>query len=810
MDKEDKDDPKKILRIDGFSDRADNQLFVPNFLFFSEEREVDLNKVYDTKGRRYKVRGLIEILRRYKFTITENTPIEEEVALDPELLGKVFENLLAAYNPETGATARKQTGSFYTPREIVNYMVDESLIAYLQNSLSGRSDLRIATSDDNDLQTTTETKLHHLLAYNDEPHQFTEAETEQLINAIDTLKILDPACGSGAFPMGILHKLVFILGKLDPRNDQWRRRQIAKVNNLIDMAEEIDDSTVRRNTIRDLEHEKDNINEAFERNELDYGRKLYLIENCIYGVDIQPVAVQIAKLRFFISLVVDQKIDDTQENRGVRPLPNPETKFVAGNTLIGVEKPAQLLMRNPEIDRKEKELGGIRRKHFTARTQKTKEKYRNLDKHIRAKISQLLKSDGFPSETTEKIANWDPYDQNAVADFFDAEWMFGITEGFDVVIGNPPYVESRNSMLSDDQKTAYGKQVVSDWKESLPRGSDLLIYFYARSAKFLNESGSGCFITQNAWLNTDYGRKFQRFSLNKFSFLKIIDSSSKFFSDSKSQNINTIITIFVRKLVEELEYGVVDANLTIGDKKVIKSNQVMKWGHIFSMPEFYREIVAEMQSKAQTSRQISFGQGLNFPLGQLSDGNSDLPIIVKSAQFIAGSADQKIKSALARKRMDKVPALIMPRGVGARHYCTFNACRAFSYSHVELYLSKNLWNSDRHYCLWVYLNSSFVWLFREITGRKNLGGGLLKAEATDMKMLPIDFNFDFAADAKIVFANLKNREPMPVAKEVYTKEHLLIDDLVATYFGFQGKVEDIRSALIDQVNFRLTRAKSPK
>ena len=527
-------------------------------------------------------------------------------------------------------------------------------------------------------------------------------------------------------------------------------------------------------------------------------------------MDIQPVAVQIAKLRFFISLVVDQRIDDTQENRGVRPLPNLETKFVAGNTLIGVEKPTQLLMRNPEIDRKERELGGVRRKHFTARTPRTKEKYRNLDKQIRAEISQLLKSDGFPSETTEKIANWDPYDQNAVADFFDAEWMFGITEGFDVVIGNPPYVESRNSMLSDDQKTAYGKQVISDWKESLPRGSDLLIYFYARSAKFLNESGSGCFITQNAWLNTDYGHKFQRFSLNKFSFLKIIDSSSKFFFDSESQNINTIITVFVRKLAEELAYSVVDANLTIGDKKVIKANQVMKWGHIFSMPEFYREIVVEMQSKARTSRQISFGQGLNVPLGQLSDGNSDLPIIVKSAQFVAVSADQKIKPALARKRMDKIPALIMPRGVGARHYCTFNACRAFSYSHVELYLPKNLWNSDMHYCLWVYLNSSFVWLFREITGRKNLGGGLLKAEATDMKMLPVDFNFDFAADAKTVFANLKNREPVPVSKEIYTEEHLLIDDLVAAYFGFQGKVEDIRSALIEQVNFRLTRAKSQK
>ena len=344
LDKEDKDDPKKILRIDGFSDREDNQLSVPNFLFFSEEKDVDLNSVYDTKGKRYKVRGLIDILRRYKFTITENTPIEEEVALDPELLGKVFENLLAAYNPETGGTARKQTGSFYTPREIVNYMVDESLIAYLKNAIFCRSDLPVATFETDDLSDATETKLRHLFAYNDKPHQFTDTETEQLIAAIDTLKILDPACGSGAFPMGILHKLVFILGKLDPRNDQWRQRQIAKVQNLIDMAEEIDDSTVRRNTIRDLEQEKDNINEAFTRNELDYGRKLYLIENCIYGVDIQPVAVQIAKLRFFISLVVDQRIDDTQENRGVRPLPNLETKFVAGNTLIGVEKPTQLLI----------------------------------------------------------------------------------------------------------------------------------------------------------------------------------------------------------------------------------------------------------------------------------------------------------------------------------------------------------------------------------------------------------------------------------------------------------------------------------
>ncbi len=134
LDRRDKSDEPEI-RIDGFSDRADNLLSIPNELFFSEEREVDLNADFGTSRKKYKVRGLIDIFNGYKFTVTENTPLEEEVALDPELLGQVFENLLAAYNPETQTTARKQTGSFYTPREIVNYMVDESLIAYLENAL---------------------------------------------------------------------------------------------------------------------------------------------------------------------------------------------------------------------------------------------------------------------------------------------------------------------------------------------------------------------------------------------------------------------------------------------------------------------------------------------------------------------------------------------------------------------------------------------------------------------------------------------------------------------------------------------------
>lgn len=284
----------------------------------------------------------------------------------------------------------------------------------------------------------------------------------------------------------------------------------------------------------------------------------------------------------------------------------------------------------------------------------------------------------------------------------------------------------------------------------------------------------------------------------------------KFFSDTKSQNINAVITLFTRKMVKNIEYGIADAEMNVANQKVIKAKQSMKWGSILSMPPFYEEILSKMSPNLHINDKISFGQGLNLSLHQLSNKASDLPIIVKDTQFVSGSVDGKIRKALARNRMKKIPALIMPRGIGERHYCTFNSSRAFSLSHVELYLPDNLWNSEMHYCLWLYLNSSFVWLFREITGRQNLGGGMLKAEATDMKILPIAFDFDFSSEAKRIFRHLKNREPLPIAEEIVTEEHLRIDEIVANYFGFENIEEEIRDVLLDKVNFRMTRAQPQK
>jgi len=327
------------IRLDDFSEEKGNSLCLPNELFFGDERPVDLSDVYaDNRRRKESVRGLIEILSRYKFTVEENTPLEQEIALDPELLGKVFENLLASYNEDTRTTARKATGSYYTPREIVGYMVDEALIAYLKSALNGCS------SPEAELEQNLRKLCSSIPERFENP--FSPSDTGRLIEALDRAKILDPACGSGAFLMGALHRMVDILQKLDPLNRAWKEQQLTKAKQDRDLAEQMQDEENRTNTLREIENRIQDIERSFDTrfHALDYARKLYLIENCIYGVDIQPIACQIAKLRFFIALIVDQNVDRRQKNFGVRPLPNLETKIVAADLYVYFEAVLRCLL----------------------------------------------------------------------------------------------------------------------------------------------------------------------------------------------------------------------------------------------------------------------------------------------------------------------------------------------------------------------------------------------------------------------------------------------------------------------------------
>lgn len=477
--------------IDGFSDQMTKgeQLIVPDYLFFGVSEEADISDVVGIDDKKYKnaaVKGLINILKSYKFTITENTPIEEDVALDPELLGKVFENLLASYNPETKTTARKQTGSFYTPREIVNYMVDESLIAYLKNAITNWG------LNEKDL----DTELHVLTSFDTKvPFADNTNLQKEIIQALSTCTILDPACGSGAFPMGILQKMVHILQKLDPDNKVWKEVQLQKAEQESKTAFEIEDKQARQDQLLE-------INEAFDQsiNDPDYARKLFLIENCIYGVDIQPIATQISKLRFFISLVVEQKVNSEKSNFGIRPLPNLETKFVAANTLIGIEKPKigdQLNMYSTEgLKKLEAELKKVRSKLFSAKSKDTKLKYRQRDEELRNEISGELIKSGWKSDTAQKLASWDPYNQNASSSFFDPEWMFDISNGFDIITGNPPW----GAHLSKDDKQ-YLKEHYTSIDSSTP---NTFAYFIGEAEK--HGKGVISFVLPDSILIKDFAK----------------------------------------------------------------------------------------------------------------------------------------------------------------------------------------------------------------------------------------------------------------------------------------------------------------
>ena len=494
-------------RIDCFTDNPAQRrgYAIPNRLFFDSD-------------------GLIPLFNRYKFTVEENTPVEQEVALDPELLGKVFENLLAAYNPETRDTVRKQTGSYYTPRPVVDYMVDEALIAALAQA-SPPSD-----GDSDFWQARLRYLLDYEVAFNDASELFEEAETEGIVRAISEIRVLDPAVGSGAFPMGVLHKMTMALRRLDPDNQRWSTLQKARARAKADRAFETRDQ-------RERDAELLAISETFERYSGDFGRKLYLIQNSIFGVDIQPIATQIAKLRFFISLAIEQEADANAPNYGIKPLPNLETRFIAADTLITFQSADQLDLFRQQIETLKTQLTENRERHFHATTRRKKLACRDEDKKLRRALADELNSAGLPEDDANEIAHWDPYDQNAKADWFDPEYMFGIAEGFDVVIGNPPYV--RQESISPHKPS-----LLALYRDAATARSDLYCYFYARGLQLLRDGGMHVFVCSNSWLDVGYGAKLQEHLLKNAHIQAIYESAVE--RQFSTADINTIISV-IRK-----------------------------------------------------------------------------------------------------------------------------------------------------------------------------------------------------------------------------------------------------------------------
>lgn len=483
-------------------------VFIPTDLFRNDEK----NKSGDIGT------GILDVFDRYNFTIKEDEPLDKEVAVDPEMLGKVFENMLEIKE-------RKSKGAFYTPREIVHYMCQESLIHYLDNSLYkynnayqefGADQTNMFGNEGNNGQQAIHSEINeirvpkadieqyiregHLALENDvrvaargetRTYQFQLPESVRnnadiIDKKLTEIRICDPAIGSGAFPVGLLHELVTAQLVLKPHlSDTYLN------NKLIDFGFQ----------------ERESVNES----RYVYRLKKHIIQESIYGVDIDRSAIDIARLRLWLSLVVDE--DDLEP---IETLPNLDYKIVCGNSLIGL--PPQGADRYPVL---KDDLEALKKQFYVETNEQVK---KQLRKSINEKIKTVLEAaedfEGYPIDFDYEL-------------FFSEIWRE--KGGFDVVIGNPPYISIQK--FSQEEKDIFAKIAF----KTLSSRGDIYELFYEKGYNILKQKGGLNFITSNKWMRANYGKSTRDFFLNSTNPLKLFDFGQEMIFSSAIVHSNILL-----------------------------------------------------------------------------------------------------------------------------------------------------------------------------------------------------------------------------------------------------------------------------
>ena len=376
---------------------------------------------------------LFQHFDNFNFTTDESTPDYEQVAIDPEMLGRVFESLLASQVVLTGEQARKAKGAFYTPREIVAYICKEAVRGYLEGLV--RNDARLPAAISKLIDTSDQDwAIAGTNSLRDIPSDLRILFLESLKN----LKTFDPACGSGAFPLGLLQLLSKLQLRLDPRLDHYKL-------------------------------------------------KLSILQNNIFGSDIEPMAVEISRLRSWLSLIVEE-----QNSKSVEPLPNLEFNFVCANSLVALEQ--EHLLTDQTL---QGQLQALRQKYFSANNPKQK-----LD--IQAQYLKLTRPDLFDEvdERSRQLKTFNPFDSHQVASFFDADNMFGIHDGFDIVVGNPPYIglKGHGDIFEPVKQSNLGQRFFTG-------KMDYLYFFFHLGLDNLKMGGTLAYITTNYFVTATYAKK---------------------------------------------------------------------------------------------------------------------------------------------------------------------------------------------------------------------------------------------------------------------------------------------------------------
>lgn len=455
-----------------------------------EEDEYDKTDLTITNEN---LKQVLELFDSYNFTVIEDTPHDSEIAIDPEMLGRVFEDLLED---------RKEKGAFYTPREIVHYMCQQSIINYLLNFYGedNLEDIKSLVIEDK-----TDTK-------------FIRNNAKDIKKYLEDIKVLDPAIGSGAFPMGMLHEIVAVLSNLDKTADigQLKRK---------------------------------------------------VIENSIYGIDIEHSAVEIAKLRFWLSIVVDEEKPT--------PLPNLSYKIMVGNSLIETINgfdPLEISKNNKGNGERIKRMKDKFHSYFNSSSNEEKNiikkdiekdvddifivalrNYQNKLEEIISKNDLLNTNASLRKKHNEQLQNISlikkiqkEYEENRFTTelFLYKIYFAEVLEngGFDIIIGNPPYV--RQEKIKELKSKIEIKNFIS-----YSATADLYIYFFEKGFNLLKkDEGYLTFITSNKYTKARYAKEFRSFILDNVSIKEFIDFNGiKVF---ESATVDTSILTFQRKKIK--------------------------------------------------------------------------------------------------------------------------------------------------------------------------------------------------------------------------------------------------------------------
>lgn len=477
--------------------------------------------------------GILDIFDRYNFTINENDNYETEVAVDPEMLGKVFENLLEVSD-------RKSKGAFYTPREIVRYMTNESIMNYLLSHLEEKG---ISKEDLEYLFNLGEfTKEYDEQIFEKDYLKDEEVlkrgifgmprniiiYSKEIDELLKKVKIADPACGSGAFPLGILNEIV------------RARNVLTFYMNMIEVLKEKDE----KNYWSRLDKK--------QKSRTPYKLKLYAIQNSLYGVDIEPSAIDITKLRLWLSILVDST------NNDVRPLPNLDFNFMIGNSLIdefeGMKLFDETLLDDKVLEKKVKKvkkaenmklfrgieevqqdiLNEIFVKQSLFFNENNSNKKKELKNDIEELENNLIKLTLTENGNHKKLEEIEKGRKERRKPYFlwklEFAKVFKENGGFDIVIGNPPYIgEGKNKdVFLPVQETSFGKKYYIG-------KMDFWYFFTSLGIELLKENGTLSYIAPNNWLTTAGGKKMRNHIMKETIIKEFIDFGDYMVFENASQ-----------------------------------------------------------------------------------------------------------------------------------------------------------------------------------------------------------------------------------------------------------------------------------